>query len=421
MASCRREEERMETPRFSVRSEIGKLKSVLLHTPGRELESLTPEYLDSMLFEDIPFLEQMREEHNLFADVLRDQGCEVHYIESLLETVFTDESLRNTAVDHLVESARLYSPSLKKSIAEFLHDCTASQMVSHAIGGLLKSTVDDKVRNKTLSYYIRETYPYYISPLPNLYFTRDPATMVGEGISINVMRTESRRRENWIISLLANHHPLFAGTKVHADYSHGNSIEGGDILMLNESCALVGSSARTGVWAIESFAREMMLPIEDGGEGLKEVLVVQIPYTRAYMHLDTVFTMVDRDKFSIFGAIEPSLRIFSLKRNSFGALSIDEEPSLRVALQRILGTPVDLIRSGGEDSIASAREQWNDSTNTLAVAPGTVVTYRRNVVSNETLEQHGITVIPIRGSELVRGRGGPRCMSMPLAREKVDS
>jgi arginine deiminase len=165
----------------------------------------------------------------------------------------------------------------------------------------------------------------------------------------------------------------------------------------------------------------MMLPIEEGGEGLKEVLVVQIPYTRAYMHLDTVFTMVDRDKFSIFGAIEPSLRIFSLKRNSFGALSIDEEPSLRVALQRILGTPVDLIRSGGEDSIASAREQWNDSTNTLAVAPGTVVTYRRNVVSNETLEQHGITVIPIRGSELVRGRGGPRCMSMPLAREKVDS
>jgi arginine deiminase len=370
-----------------------------------------------MLFEDIPFLEQMQEEHDLFADVLRGQGCRVHYVESLLEEVLSDRSLRLEVVDFLVESAQLFSPSLQEIVRDHLLASDSKELVSYCIGGLLKSAVDDKVRQKTLSYYIRDAYPYYISPLPNLYFTRDPATMVRSGISINVMKTESRRRENWIISLLANHHPLFSQTKVHSDFSYGNSIEGGDILILNEHCAVVGSSARTGVWAIEAFAKRMMAPLEEGGEDLKEVLVVQIPFTRAYMHLDTVFTMVDRDKFSIFGGIEPSLRVFSLRLSSRGGLTIGEEPNLASALKRVLAVPsVELIKSGGSDSIASAREQWNDSTNTLAVAPGTVVTYRRNTVSNETLEKHGITVIPIRGSELVRGRGGPRCMSMPLAR-----
>lgn len=403
--------------RLMVGSEVGKLESVLLHRPGRELESLTPQYLDSMLFEDIPFLEQMQEEHDLFADVLRAQGCRVYYVESLLEEVLSDSSLRLEVVDFLVESAQLFSPSLQEIVRDHLLASDSKELVSYCIGGLLKSAVDDKIRQKTLSYYIRDAYPYYISPLPNLYFTRDPATMVRSGISINVMKTESRRRENWIISLLANHHPLFSHTKVHSDFSYGNSIEGGDILILNEDCAVVGSSARTGVWAIEAFAKRMMAPLEEGGAGLKEVLVVQIPFTRAYMHLDTVFTMVDRDKFSIFGGIEPTLRVFSLKLSSQGGLTITEEPSLASALKRVLAVPsVELIKSGGNDTIASAREQWNDSTNTLAVAPGTVVTYRRNTVSNETLEKHGITVIPIRGSELVRGRGGPRCMSMPLAR-----
>lgn len=402
--------------RLAIKSEVGKLTDVLLHRPGRELESLTPQYLDSMLFEDIPYLEQMQEEHDLFAAVLREHGCTVHYVETLLREVFVDRELQKEVVSYLVESAQLFSPSLQAIIQEYLLQASDEELVSYCIGGLLKSAVDEKIHHKTLSYHIRDAYPYYISPLPNLYFTRDPATMVGTGLSINVMKTEARRRENWIISLLANHHPLFSQTTVHSGYSFGNSIEGGDILVLNERCAIVGSSARTGVWAIEAFAKRMMTPVALGGEGLEEVLVVQIPYTRAYMHLDTVFTMVDYDKFSIFGGIESSLRVFSLTLVNGGELSIREE-RLRPALKRVLGVPaVQLIRSGGTDQIASAREQWNDSTNTLAIAPGKVVTYRRNVVSNETLEKHGVTVIPIRGSELVRGRGGPRCMSMPLSR-----
>lgn len=404
--------------KIQVQSEVGKLKSVLLHRPGRELESLTPQYLDSMLFEDIPYLGQMQQEHDQFAELLRSEGCVVHYVEQLLADVLKDDRLRRVAVAHLVESAQIFSPSLRESIEEYIGAAKPDELVSYCIGGLLKSEIDSKVRHRTLSYYIREAYPYYISPLPNLYFTRDPATVVGDSMMIHTMKTESRRRENWLLSMIAENHPLFAQGRHMSNYSHGSSIEGGDILVLNEECAAVGCSARTGVWAIEAFARAMMSPVEIGGEGLQEVLVVQIPYTRAYMHLDTVFTMVHRDAFAIYGGIMHALKVFSIRMGRNDTLQIDEESSLESALKRILHVPaIRLIQSGGKDKIVSAREQWNDSTNTLAIAPGKVITYRRNVVSNEILSEQGITVLPISGSELVRGRGGPRCMSMPLSRE----
>lgn len=403
-----------------VTSEVGNLKRVLLHRPGRELESLTPQYLDSMLFEDIPFLSQMQSEHDMFADLLREQGCTVHYIETLLEEVFSDKQQRELAVEHLVKSSHIFSPSLKEIIAEHLGSASAKALVAYCIGGLLKSDIDDKVKHKTLSYYIRDTFPYYIPPLPNLYFTRDPATVVGGGVAIHVMKTESRRRENWLLSLIAMHNPLFAQARIHQDYTAQSCIEGGDILMLNEKCVICGSSARTDVWAIEAFAKRMLSPIEEGGEGLEMVLVIQIPYTRAYMHLDTVFTMVDRDAFCMFPGIGSAVKVFSMRQGVMGTLAIQAEPSLKQALKKALGVPsVNIIKSGGNDAIASAREQWNDSTNTLAIAPGKVVTYCRNVVSNEVLQKHGIEVLPIKGSELVRGRGGPRCMSMPLFREQL--
>jgi len=409
----------METE-IHISSEVGTLKAVLLHRPGVELESLTPQHLNSMLFEDIPYLAQMQDEHDLFAKTLQEHGCQVFYLETLLEEICMRSEVRSTVIEHLVGASPLFSPSLKASITNHLEEASVKQLVEYCTGGLLKSAVDDKVQEKTLSYFIRDSYPYYISPLPNLYFTRDPATIVNNGICINVMKTEYRKRESWLISLLAQHHPLFASTSIHSNYSRGSSIEGGDILILNETCAIVGSSARTDVWAIEAFARKMTDPIELGGEALKKVLVIQIPITRAYMHLDTVFTMVDRAKFCLFPDIESSLRVFSITRKNQDFLDIREEKSLKQALAQALGLPtVKIMRSGGNDNIAAAREQWNDGTNTLAIEPGTVIAYRRNIVSNENLEKNGVTVIPIRGSELVRGRGGPRCMSMPLYRERL--
>jgi arginine deiminase len=405
---------------IGVTSEVGRLRAVLLHRPGRELESLTPQYLDSMLFEDIPYLEHMQYEHDQFADLLRKQGCTVYYIEQLLNEVFSDNSLRTSAISYLVDTSQLFSPSLKESIRLHLEHASTADFVSYCIGGLLKSDIDDKVRHKTLSYYIRDAYPYYIAPLPNLYFTRDPATVVGSSVAIHTMKTEARRRENWLLSLIAQHHPLFASYRIHSDYSHGSSIEGGDVLILNDSCAAVGSSARTDVWAIEAFAKRILSPPEVGGEGMQEVLVIQIPYTRAYMHLDTVLTMVDVDTFSLYGGVASALRIFSMTLGRGNNLRIQEETNFQDACRRILRVPaVRILHSGGNDKIVAAREQWNDSTNTLAIAPGKVVTYKRNTVSNDLLERHGISVLPIDGSELVRGRGGPRCMSMPLVRESL--
>ncbi len=409
----------MRSP-ISVTSEVGKLKDVVLHRPGRELESLTPQYLDSMLFEDIPFLAQMQSEHDMFASLLREQGCRVHYIEALLEAVFSDEQQRALAVKYLVDASHVFSPSLKQVIEEHLACATAKALVAYCIGGLLKTEIDDKVEYRSLSYFIRDTFPYYIPPLPNLYFTRDPATVVGGGVAINVMKTESRRRENWLLSLIARHNPLFSHARIHQGHTANSSIEGGDILMLSDKCVICGSSARTDVWAIEAFAKRMLAPIAEGGEGLEAVLVIQIPYTRAYMHLDTVFTMVDRDAFCMFAGIGTAVKVFTIKQGKKGNLAIREESSLKRALAKALGIgTVTIIPSGGSDAIVSAREQWNDSTNTLAIAPGKVITYCRNVVSNEVLQNHGIEVFPIKGSELVRGRGGPRCMSMPLYREKV--
>lgn len=404
--------------RVSVTSEVGTLRSVLLHRPGRELESLTPQYLDSMLFEDIPYLEQMEHEHDQFARVLSDRGCSVLYVEQLLAKVLENENVREYVIRYLIETSHLMSPGLEHVLTEFLGQRSPTELANSCIAGVLKREVDHRVAQKSLSYYIRDAYPYYISPLPNLYFTRDPATIIGDSVAVNMMRTESRKRESFLISLLASHHPLFSHTRVHADYTDGRSIEGGDILMLSPGVVAIGCSARTEVWAIEAFVKRMMRSPEEGGEGLREVLVIQIPFTRAYMHLDTVFTMVDRDKFTIFGGVERSLRLFRMSLNHRGTVTVEPERDLQSALRRALALPaVDIIRSGGDDPIVAEREQWNDSTNTLALAPGTVVTYRRNIVSNETLERHGITVIPISGSELVRGRGGPRCMSMPLWRD----
>lgn len=412
---------------LQVRSEIGTLKTVLLHKPGRELESLTPQYLDAMLFEDIPFLEKMREEHNKFAKTLREHGTKVLYFDELLKETLQVPGIREDLISQTVQLAEIKYDSLYKAITDYLHSLSAETLGDHLIGGLLKQEIDHKDVEKSLSYFIRDAYPYYINPLPNLYFTRDPGSVLGNGISINEMQTAARRRETQLLSMIMKKHPVLSqqAGMVYEGYAANSNIEGGDILVLNDETLAVGCSARTAAWAVEELARIMLTPEDAGGQGFKRVLVMQIPFTRAYMHLDTVFTMVDHDKFTIYPGIESRLKVFQItlqktEHAEKGSIQVETEDSIRQALCRALHVPsVDLIQTGGGDMITAAREQWNDSTNTLAVAPGTVVTYRRNMVSNDTLSQHGIQVLPIEGSELVRGRGGPRCMSMPLRRSPV--
>ncbi len=403
----------------SIKSEVAALRTVLLHRPGNELESLTPQYLDAMLFEDIPFLEQMQEEHDLFAQTLQNEGCTVLYIEKLLEEVLAaSRKQRQEAIACFTSQAASLHGSLQGVIREFLEDCSPAELVEYMIKGIRKTDVDALIKKRPLSYYIRDTYPYYISPLPNLYFTRDPATALGNTVLINRMHSRSRNRETWLVSHVMRNHPLFDEIECLDFYAEDGSIEGGDILVLSSDTAAVGCSARTTAGAIEEFACWSLAPREKGGGGFSQLVVIQLPFTRAYMHLDTVFTMLDADMFFMFPGVQPHLHQFLVTRSPSGELVVTEQKSLEKALARALSLPaVSIIQSGGGDSIAAAREQWNDSTNTLAVGPRRVVTYRRNMVSNETLEKNGVEVISIKGSELVRGRGGPRCMSMPLCRE----
>ena len=401
---------------LGVFSEVGLLKKVLLHRPGEEMDTLTPEVLESLLFEDIPWLKRLREEHDGFADALRAGGTEVYYYRDLLTDILGNGDVSRSAAAMLVDSGRIPHLRLKEEIRERLENMPAAELAQVMIGGLRKDAVPHADDEKRLSWWIQEDFPFYINPLPNLYFTRDPGAMIGGGLALGSMRTSARDRESLILDLIRRYHPLFSKIRKVPWYEAalGDGLEGGDILVLSDKAVAVGASVRTGSDAIETLARRLFA----GNSGVECVLAVKIPAARAYMHLDTVFTMVDRDSFTLFPGVAEAIRVYRLEPAGNGEIRISEEESLQKALERALALDfVRILMSGGSDRGAAAREQWNDSANTLAMAPGKVVTYNRNTASNEALEKAGIEVVSIEGSELVRGRGGPRCMSMPLARD----
>jgi len=405
-------------PFLNVTSEIGQLKAVLLHKPGKELERLTPDYLRELLFDDIPWLRRMREEHDEFSNVLRQRGTKVYYVEDLLAEILENVDVKRNLINDILLHCQIENLELRELIFSYLFNKKPAELAEVAITGLNKKDIPDVEREYSLSDYVRKDYPLYINPIPNLYFMRDPLSIIGSGISINSMHTDARRREPMLIKYIYDNNPLFRKdySKVWYNYTIPYSIEGGDILVLSKEVVAIGCSERTSATGIEILARNLFA----GNENLREVLAVQIPRLRAFMHLDTVFTMVDRDKFTIYPGILDRVAVYKLTRNSNNGIKVTPESDLVEALKKCLKIPaVSLIQSGGGDIVTAAREQWNDSTNTLAIAPGVVVTYSRNEASNEVLRKNGIEVLEIDGSELVRGRGGPRCMSMPLVREDL--
>ena len=405
-------------PFLNVTSEIGKLKAVLLHKPGKELERLTPDYLRELLFDDIPWLRKMRDEHDEFAEVLRNRGAKVYYVEDLLAEILDNVDVKRNLINDILIHGNIENHELRELIFSYLFDKSPAEVAEIVIAGLNKKDIPDLKREYSLSDYISRDYPLYINPIPNLYFMRDPLAIIGNGISINSMHTDARRREPMIIKYIYDFNPLFRKdySQIWYNYTIPHSIEGGDILVLGKEVVAIGCSERTSANGIEILARNLFA----GNENLREVLAVQIPPVRAFMHLDTVFTMVDRDKFTVYPGILDRVTVYKLTRGSNNGIRVSVEDNLVDALKKSLRLPaVSLIQSGGGDVITAAREQWNDSTNTLAIAPGVVVTYSRNEASNEVLRKNGIEVLEIDGSELVRGRGGPRCMSMPLVREDI--
>ena len=397
-------------------SEIGKLNKVLLHRIGDEIEGLVPDNFERLLFDDIPYLKVAQQEHDKFADVLRENDVEVIYYVDETVKALRDRKVRERFVKEFVSESDIHSDAVKEALEEYLMSMSVKDMVEKTISGVKKSELS--VKSTSLADYISSGYPYYTDPMPNLYFTRDQGACVGDGVSIHRMSTAARRREALLLKYMFRYDSSFApeGTNIWYDYDQAYSMEGGDVLVLSDEIVAIGLSQRTTVAGIEQFARNIM-----NKSSFRKILVFDIPKCRAFMHLDTVFTMVDFDKFTIHPEIEGPLQLFEITLDREGNAhfsSIQDE--LANILKNELGLPaVDLIRCGGDDAQAAQREQWNDGSNTLAIAPGVVVTYERNYVTNDLLDKKGIKVLTIPSSELSRGRGGPRCMSCPVNRDDL--
>ena len=398
-------------------SEIGKLNKVLLHRPGRELEKLTPGNFERLLFDDIPYLKVAQEEHDRFAEVLRENGVEVVYYQNETAKALKDEKIKYNFTREFVELSEIYSEGRKEAIIEYLMSKNPEDLVESCIAGIYADEIAHIKTNSLYDVAVMEE-PFASDPMPNLYFTRDPGACIGNGINIHHMSTPARRREALLLKYMLKYNRDFAleDTPQWYDVYNEYSIEGGDVLVLSKEIVAIGYSQRTTIAGIERFAHNLLKD-----SGFKKVLVFDIPKCRAFMHLDTVFTMVDYDKFTIHPEIEGPLAVYEITAGADGELkynAIKDDLAKILALELKLPA-VDLIRCGGGDMIAAQREQWNDGSNTLCIAPGTVITYERNYVTNDLLDKKGIKVLSIPSAELSRGRGGPRCMSCPVNRDDL--
>lgn len=406
-----------------VTSEIKPLKKVLLHRPGKELLNLTPDTLQELLFDDIPYLKDAQLEHDEFAQILRDNNIEVVYLEDLMaETLSYNPNVKPAFIRQFIYEAGIRTPMYKDMLFDFLMSIENNkELVLKTMEGIKVSELNRKKKDieNSLVDLVSEEGKFLAEPMPNLYFTRDPFASVGNGVVLNKMYSETRSRETIYASYIFNYHPDYQD-KVTRYYDRENPfhIEGGDVLNLNEHVLAVGISQRTSADAIDLLAKNLF---KDPDCKVDTVLAFLIPECRAFMHLDTVFTQIDYDKFTYHPGIMDTLRVFEITKgdNEDEVKVKQKKGSLEKILEEYLNIDITLIPCAGGDKIPSEREQWNDGTNTLCIAPGVVVVYNRNNVTNAVLREHGIKVFEMHSAELSRGRGGPRCMSMPLVREDI--
>lgn len=407
------------TDKIHVYSEIGRLKTVILHRPGEELENLEPSILKRMLIDDIPYLKIAQEEHDAFAKLLTSKGVKVLYLEKLLAESLTTPEIKDRFLNRLLEESGIKkSDPLHQELVEYLSQFPNKQLVAKVIAGVRKNEL--AIDHQSLADLAESpTYPFYLDPMPNVYFMRDQQAAIGNGLTINRMTFRARRRESLFMKTIADCHPAFKDEHIPIwrDRNRHGRLEGGDELVLSANVLAVGISQRTSAVAITELAEKLF-----ENSSFDTVLAIKIPHNHAMMHLDTVFTMINYDQFTVHPAIlneDGQLDIYVLHPKD-GQVTIAHQTDLKETLKKALHlSELDLIPTGGSDAVAAPREQWNDGSNTLAIAPGEVVTYDRNYVTNELLRKHGILVHEIRSSELSRGRGGPRCMSCPLYREDL--
>ena len=397
-------------------SEIGRLRKVMLHRPGLELENLMPEYLERLLFDDIPYLKDAQREHDAFADCLRQQGVEVVYLADLVVQSLTGREVREDLIRQFLDESGVTDHRSRELLEDYLERMDDRKMVDTMMAGVRKAQL--RGSGGKLGDYLsnlEDDYPFAVDPMPNLYFTRDPFATIGTGVSIHKMHTPTRNRETLFGKFIFEHHPEYRSAPRWYDRGETSSLEGGDILVLSPEVLAVGISQRTREDSIDTLAEAVLS--YDGT--FRKVLAFNIPKTRSFMHLDTVFTMVDRDKFTVHPNILSSITVFVMELDENRKMKIRQEDGrLEDILKEHLHLDkVTLIPCGQGSEIDAAREQWSDGSNTLAIAPGEVVVYSRNYVTNRSLEEAGIRIHTIPSAELSRGRGGPRCMSMPLWRD----